>query len=106
MISKERRFVNRFFVVCQEQIELSGFVARELSAFLFHEGGDILEQEGSGGRALPQRMRSYPQPIPAAFAERGGRGLWVTPSGRFFYLFELSPRVIISQFPGTVKDGY
>jgi hypothetical protein len=25
--------------------------------------GDILEQEESGGRALPQTMRSYPQPI-------------------------------------------
>ena len=42
---------------CQEQIELSGFVTRELSAFLFRERGDILEQEGSGGRALPQTMR-------------------------------------------------
>jgi hypothetical protein len=48
---------------CQEQIDLSGFVTHELSAFLFQHKGIILEQEESGGRALPQTMRSYPQPI-------------------------------------------
>ena len=55
--------VKLFLNCCQEQIELSGFVARELSAFLFRAKGDILEQEGSGGRALPQTMRRYPQLI-------------------------------------------
>ena len=45
-------------------------------------------------------------PSPAAFAELGGRGLWVTPSGRFLHLLELSPWVIISQLSRTVKDGH
>ena len=31
--------------------------------------------------------------------------MWVTPSGSLFYLFELPPRVIISQFSWTVEDG-
>jgi len=56
---------------CQEQIELSGFVARELSAFLFRDQGDIWEQEESGGRALPQTTRSYPHPL-----SRGLCGAW------------------------------
>ncbi len=59
---------------CQEQIELSGFVARELSAFLFRERGDILEQEESGGRALPQTTRSYPQPISRSLCGAGREG--------------------------------
>jgi hypothetical protein len=37
---------------CQEQIELSGFVAHELSAFSVLPEGQFSEQEMSGGRAL------------------------------------------------------
>ena len=37
---------------CQEQIELSGFVAHELSAFSVLPEGQFSEQEVSGGRAL------------------------------------------------------
>jgi hypothetical protein len=52
-----------FLTDCQEQIELSAFVTHELSAFLFQHNGTFLEQEESGGRALPQTMRSYPHPL-------------------------------------------
>jgi len=41
-----------FVADCQEQIELSGFVAHELSAFSVLPEGQFSEQEMSGGRAL------------------------------------------------------
>ena len=52
--------------VCQEQIEMSGFVANELSAFSVLQGSLFFEQEVSGGHALSSmvfRVRSYPQPF-------------------------------------------
>ena len=46
--------------ICQEQIELSGFLAHELSAFLFFDKAHW-EQEMSGGRTLVSPLwRSYP----------------------------------------------
>jgi hypothetical protein len=36
---------------CQEQIEMSGFVANELSAFSVLQGSLIFEQEVGGGRS-------------------------------------------------------
>ena len=41
---------------CQEQIEMSGFVANELSAFTVHQEGFLFEQEVSGGCSLSSAM--------------------------------------------------
>jgi hypothetical protein len=53
-------FVNEKDVKCQEQIDLSGLLANELSAFLFFNESHW-EQEMSGGRSLVSPLRrSYP----------------------------------------------
>jgi hypothetical protein len=50
--------------VCQEQIELSGFVANELSAFSVHGEGSILNRKRAADlRIFNLDSRSYPQPL-------------------------------------------
>jgi hypothetical protein len=92
---------------CQEQTELSGFVANELSAFSVHREGSIMNRKRAADvRILILIAGVIHSPSPAAFAEHGGRGLWVTPSGRFFYLLELPSWVIISQLSRTMEDSH
>lgn len=77
--------VNGLSNQCQEQIDLSGFVARDMSAFLFRERG---RHFGTGGErrtfafldsgSSPGVIHSH---FPAALAEHGGKWLWVTPLG-------------------------
>jgi hypothetical protein len=59
---------------CQEQIELSGLLARELSAFLFHRRSVFLEQAEGGGRSLPQIEGSYPHPHSRSFCRARREG--------------------------------
>jgi hypothetical protein len=55
-VPENQRVDNSILLKCQEQIELSGFVAHELSAFSVLQGSLIFEQEESGGRALPRLL--------------------------------------------------
>jgi len=84
-------------MVCQENFimvsranELSGFVANELSAFSVLQEGAILRTEGE--RRMFAFLASYScagvihSHSPAAFAEHGGKWLWVTPSVRLPFL--------------------
>jgi hypothetical protein len=66
----------------------------------------MVEREMGGGRALLSTFHgSYPQPISGGFfAEQGGRWLWVTPSGYFWFFLQFPLGVIISQFSRTVED--
>jgi hypothetical protein len=68
---------------CQEQIELSGLVANELSAFSVLQGGSILRTGGERRMFASLASDSCAGVIhshfPAAFAEHGGKWLWVTP---------------------------
>ena len=98
---------------CQEQIELSGFVANELSAFSVLQEGSILRTGGE--RRMFAFLASYScagvihSHSPAAFAEHGGKWLWVTPFllRRLFscYFHEFPLFVIIGQFSRAVEDG-
>jgi hypothetical protein len=71
---------------CQEQIELSGFVANELSAFSVLHEGSILRTGGE--RRMFAFLASYScagvihSHSPAAFAEHGGKWLWIALSVR------------------------
>jgi hypothetical protein len=75
---------------CQEQIELSGFVANELSAFSVLQEGSFLRTGGE--RRMFAFLASYScagvihSHFPAALAEHGGKWLWVTPSVRLPFL--------------------
>jgi len=94
--------------------ELSGFVANELSAFSVLQEGPILRTGGE--RRMFAFLASYfcagviHSHSPAAFAEHGGKWLWVTPFllRRLFscYFHEFPLFVIIGQFSRAVEDGH
>ena len=65
---------NAHLRICQEQIELSGFVANELSAFSVQEGCPFFEQEVSGGPTHTSEQELSTAILPQPLRSRAGDG--------------------------------
>jgi len=59
-------FVKYIFIACQEQIELSGFVANELSAFSVHKRGLFLNRRLRAD--VPFLDRDYGRELPTTIS--------------------------------------
>ena len=81
LLSYRSVFVKLNQTSCQEQIELSGFLANELSAFLFLDGSSL----GTGDERRTIASLTIVEELsianlPRLLRSQGGRWLWVTPS--------------------------
>ena len=76
--------------------------------FLFIEGAFSMNRRKVADVHVPRlffRVGVIHNQSPSAVAERGGRWLWVTPSGCLLYSYEISLVVIIGKFSWAMEDG-